>query len=318
MAAKEATKIDLAESDFVKNPIMTHLDEYIRLREKYLNQTSCPRKKSSKAVSESPWKVDYQNIEKLHQEHWGDIETEYKSIYDRIEQGTNLNFPSNPNRIEQGSNLNFPPKAATKVKKTLKAFDHGSLDVFIGCEGFDRIDERSKQEIEEYFYDNHENVESVYFTSLVFVKFKDVQSAERFFTLNYVRYRGREITPFELKGYFEKVDQESQDNLKTLLFGEQTTDDSDDTNSQNSQDEFCKLVLGGFMREQKHFKMLLTGNLGAHFGCVSWKQVDTDDFVAEVEVTSGPEVAMEMVEQWNGMEDSNKTFDGNVITANLM
>jgi hypothetical protein len=118
------------------------------------------------------------------------------------------------------------------------------------------------------------------------------------------------------------VDQESQDKLKTLLFGAQATDDSDDTISQDSHadgdDEVCKLVFGGFLREKKHFKMLLTGNLGTHFGCVSWKQTDIDEFVAEVEVTSGPEIAREMVEQWNRMEDSNKTFDGKVITANLM
>ena len=117
------------------------------------------------------------------------------------------------------------------------------------------------------------------------------------------------------------VDQESQDKLKTLLFGAQATDDSDDTISQDSHadgdDGVCKLVFSGFLREKKHFKMLLKGNLGTHFGCVLWKQAETEEFVAEVEVTSGPDVAKEMVDQWNGMEDSNKTFDGKVVTVHL-
>merc|ERR1711892_689591 len=121
--------------------MITPLDQYIRCREKYL---STEKKARNPAINSSSWKVDFQDLEKAHQEHWGNIETEYKSIYDRIEQETSP-------RVSR--------KQATVVhKKSQQMFDIGSLKVFVGCEDFGMIDERSRLDIEEYFYDNHENV----------------------------------------------------------------------------------------------------------------------------------------------------------------
>ena len=178
MSAKTAASVNLEKLDVVKNTMITPLDQYIRCREKYL---STEKKARNPAINSSSWKVDFQDLEKVHQEHWGNIETEYKSIYDRIEQETSP-------RVSR-------KQAKVVHKKSQQVFDIGFLEVFVGCEDFGLIDERSRLEIEEYFYDNHENVVSVHFTSLVFVKFTDLASADRFFTLSYIRYRGRKIVP---------------------------------------------------------------------------------------------------------------------------
>ena len=87
---------------------------------------------------------------------------------------------------------------------------------FAFCKGFTDED----CDVEEYFEENHENVEQVIFciimkTSLtpmtqvwqrgegegceVYVKFKDAVSVQRFLTLNYVRYRTRPITVSSVK-----------------------------------------------------------------------------------------------------------------------
>merc|ERR1719397_993619 len=62
------------------------------------------------------------------------------------------------------------------------------------CKGFTDED----CDVEEYFEENHENVEQVWQRGEgegceVYVKFKDEISVQRFLTLNYVRYRSRPI-----------------------------------------------------------------------------------------------------------------------------
>merc|ERR1712192_90632 len=66
---------------------------------------------------------------------------------------------------------------------------------FAFCKGFTDED----CDVEEYFEENHENVEQVWQRGEgedceVFVKFKDEIAVQRFLTLNYVRYRNRPIT----------------------------------------------------------------------------------------------------------------------------
>ena len=87
---------------------------------------------------------------------------------------------------------------------------------FAFCKGFTDED----CDVEEYFEENHENVEQVIFSKItsslalfltqvwqrgegegceVFVKFKDEIAVQRFLTLNYVRYRNRPITVSTVK-----------------------------------------------------------------------------------------------------------------------
>jgi len=71
---------------------------------------------------------------------------------------------------------------------------------FAFCKGFTDED----CDVEEYFDENHENVEQVWQRGEgtgceVYVKFKDLVSVERFLTLNYVRYRSRPITVSAVK-----------------------------------------------------------------------------------------------------------------------
>ena len=232
--------------------MITSLCNYLSLREKYLSLKSVPkRRKSGSDEPFNTWKVDYQNLDKVHEEHWGDIETEYRQIYGKIEQ--------------EG-------KPTSPKKKSRSDYIHlECTDVFVVCKGFGDIDERSKQDIQEYFYENHENVVSVFFTSLVFVKFSDLASTERFFTLNYIRFRGRKITPFKLDNFIEGLKQEEKIEVMNLLSGTNSTDDSDDTSSQDSrsmEDNICKIVFSGFLKENHHLKMLMRANLGDHFGFV--------------------------------------------------
>jgi len=71
---------------------------------------------------------------------------------------------------------------------------------FAFCKGFTDED----CDVEEYFEENHENVEQVWQRGEgdgceVYVKFKDEVSVQRFLTLNYVRYRTRPITVSSVK-----------------------------------------------------------------------------------------------------------------------
>jgi len=71
---------------------------------------------------------------------------------------------------------------------------------FAFCKGFTDED----CDVEEYFEENHENVEQVWQRGKgegceVYVKFKDAASVQRFLTLNYVRYRARPITVSSVK-----------------------------------------------------------------------------------------------------------------------
>merc|ERR1711874_337325 len=181
-----------------------------------------PRK--VKKSSEDPWKNQFKDLEKIHKDHHGDvikeIEEKYNTLCDKIDQESTSHLPKLKPEVTEKS-----------LQQKLYAV---SLENFVGAKGFPMIDERSKAEIEDYFYENHENVLSVHFTNLVFVRFSDLESADRFFTLNYIRYRGRKITPFKLAEYFEENDQNTIENLKTELFRTSPTSDSDDSVSQNT------------------------------------------------------------------------------------
>merc|ERR1719154_139919 len=305
VSAKAAVKTtQFEDSEFVKNPMLSTLSDYLSLREKFLTQKSAPKKNKSEPVDN--WTVDFQNLEKVHQEHWGDIETEYRHIYGKIEQVNTLLSPSR--------------------KSTEENFDLKSPDVFVGCEGFGDITERSKQDIEEYFYENHENVVTVLFSTLVFAKFSDQISAERFFTLNYIRFRGRKITPFKLDNFVLDLNSKDKMDLIKLLSGRNLTPDSDDTSSQDSRspadeidtmhgNSISKIVLSGFHRENHHLKMLMRANLGDHFGSVSWNCDTSEEYEATVEVVTGLNEARRLVDKWNEMKTP---IDKMIITARLV
>ena len=186
---------------------------------------------------------------------------------------------------------------------------------------------RSKQDVEEYFYENHENVVSVLFSTLVFAKFSDQISAERFFTLNYIRFRGRKITPFKLDNFLLDLNSKDKRYLIKLLSGRNLTPDSDDTSSQDSRspadgipgtmdgNSICKIVLNGFNRENHHLKMLMRANLGDHFGSVSWNCGTGEEYEATVEVVTGLNEARRLVDKWNEMKTP---IDKMIITARLL
>jgi len=229
--AKEATKVDCEEEGFVKNLIITQLDQYLKFREKYLNMKSDPKKKAEHI--DKIWKVDYKKLEEIHKENHRDVVNEVERTQNDLLGDENYvsDFEEQYNtlcdRIDQNNSSDV-------IKERSGGVQEFSRDVFIGCKGIPNIDERSKTEIEEYFYENHENVEGVVcFNDLVFVKFSDPSSANRFFTLNYIMCKGCKVTPFRLADYFESVDHDRMNYVKALLSGANSTDNS----SQNTDDE---------------------------------------------------------------------------------
>jgi len=220
--ANDATKVDCEEDDFVRNLMITRLDQYLKFREKYLNMKADSKKKCENI--EKTWKVDYKKFEEIHKEH-------HKDVVNEIDRTYNEHFGDENNvaDIEEQYNT-LCDKIEQNNASVVEEFSH---DLIIGCEGIPIRDESSWREIEEYFYENHENVECVHFTNLVFVKFSNLESANRFFTLNYIMYRGRKITPFKLADYFETADHKTVADVKAVLSGEISSDNS----SQNSGDD---------------------------------------------------------------------------------
>lgn len=216
--AHEATKIDCEMEGFVKNSMITKLDQYLAFREKYLNmKEGCPKKMANHNIN--TWKVDYEKLAENHKEHYGDIddydgvgevtdiEKKYKTLCDQIEK-------------DNASDFDIRKPGVRNIS---------TFDLFIVCKGFPAINERSKREIEEYFFDNHENVEYVRFSDLVFVKFSDAESAHRFLTLNYIRYLGNKVHPHKLFSYFESIDYKTIEDVKAVLCEDFSANYSDNT-----------------------------------------------------------------------------------------
>merc|ERR550517_262186 len=75
---------------------------------------------------------------------------------------------------------------------------HSHVDKMFKCFAFCKGFTDEDCDVEEYFEENHENVEQVWQRGEgedceVYVKFKDEIAVQRFLTLNYVRYRTRPI-----------------------------------------------------------------------------------------------------------------------------
>ena len=88
---------------------------------------------------------------------------------------------------EQTQNTVKTTKIDEKVEESCQAAAAGRL---VRCEGFTEQD----CDVEEYFAENHEQVEAVEQRGAeVLVRFADRQAAERFVTLHYVRYKGRRL-----------------------------------------------------------------------------------------------------------------------------
>jgi len=96
--------------------------------------------------------------------------------------------------MEVGEETSDQMEEETNVQNSQNGFD-ASEKFFALCKGFTDED----CDVEEYFEENHENVEQVWQRGKgegceVYVRFKDETALQRFLTLNYVRYRARPIT----------------------------------------------------------------------------------------------------------------------------
>jgi len=140
--AHDATKIGCEVEGFVKNSIITKLDQYLAFREKFLNRKGgCPKKMSIHSIN--TWKDEYKKLEEIHKEHHGDV-NEIVKRYDGKVTDIEEKCKTLCDQIEKDNASEFD------IRK-LGVQNISSYALFIVCKGFPEINERSKQKMEEYF-----------------------------------------------------------------------------------------------------------------------------------------------------------------------
>ena len=210
--AVAATRLDLSsEQQLIKNPFLVSLADYLKYRHMFLTGC-CPNRRREKREDESQssesWKQQFDNIAEMNKEHWGDLTSSNdKEVQEGIDYQGDLTS-SNDKEEQKGIDYQSRGLNGSGAGERTKCW--------ISCEGFQDTD--CQQDIEKYFGDNHVNVEeTLRFKCSILVRFHDEQSANNFLTLNYVRFRKREICPVKVDSLSEELSQEDRKLLRKAI-----------------------------------------------------------------------------------------------------
>jgi len=184
----------------------------------------------------------------------------------------------------------------------------------------------SDMDICNYFLHNHKDVSDVKFinwTDIVFVKFKDVASAERFLGLSYAMFYGNELHRKDVESFLQKKNPAQKEEIAKLLLGKKFGDVGTGVGAGNtstikgSNSGSLEVVLSTFPSKNNTVRELFISELHLSEGDVGqpqWVKADKK-FTARMTVKLEENAIGYLVRKWN---DLHINVEGEEVSAEVV
>jgi len=321
-SAKAALNVEV-DSDFVRPINIIGMMEYLEERWKLLEEN---KEKAEKADKK------YKDIKENHVT----IEGNTVIVADPTEH-------PHPTKDKNKKNKNNEPKISLNGKSRssqTESMVQGALakrqkrgssdwDIYVAVGNLQpkmkNLGKPSDMDICNYFLHNHKDVSDVKFinwTDIVFVKFQDVASAERFLGLSYVMFYGNELIRKDVESFLQKKNPAQKDDIAKLLLGKKFSDVATGVGSGNTQinngsnSGSLEVVLSKFPSKNNTVRELFISELHLSEGDVGqpqWVKADKK-FTARMTVKLEENAIGYLVRKWN---DLHINVEGEEVSAEL-
>jgi len=321
-AAKAAMNVE-PDSDFVKPINIMGMVEYLEERWKLLEEFKERAEKSNKK---------YKNIRDNHVS----IEGNTVIVTDPTEHPSNEKNKKNKN-VTASAEVSLKGKSRGCQTEIMaqgalaKRQKRGSSDwdIYVAVGNLQpkmkNLGKPSDMDVCNYFLHNHKDVADVKFinwTDIVFVKFQDVASAERFLGLSYVMFYGSELTRKDVGTFLQKRNPAQKDEVAKLLLGKKFNDvatgvgvsNTATLNGPNSGP--LEVVLSTFPSKNDNVRDLFISELHLSEGDVGqpqWVKADKK-FTARMTLRLEENAIGYLVRKWN---DLHINVEGETVSAEL-
>jgi len=318
--AKAALDVEV-DSEFVRPVNVLGMAEYLMLREKVLEENREVMEKSDK---------------------------KYKNIKDNlvVVDGNTIVITDPSENPVKKEKKEIPKDAKTATKGKSRSIQTQTLPLVQGalarrqrrgCSDWDlyvtvgnlhpkmkNLGKPSDMDICNYFLHNHKDVTDVKFiswTDIVFVKFKDVASAERFLGLSYVLFYGSELNRYDVETFLKKRKPAQKEEIAKVLLGKPFIDVvSDPTAAASTKGDSStgshQVELSTFPSKNSNVRDLFISELHLSeedVGQPNWVNTKVDNkFTARLPVRLEENAIGYLVKKWNDLQIN---VEGETVSA---
>jgi len=322
--AKAALDVEV-ESEFVRPVNVLGMAEYLMLREKVLEENREVMERSDKK---------YKNIK----DNFVVVDGNTIVITDPSEYPAKKEKKENPKdaktatkgKSRSSQTQTLPLVQGALARRQRRGFSDWDLYVTVGNlhPKMKNLGKPSDMDICNYFLHNHKDVTDVKFiswTDIVFVKFKDVASAERFLGLSYVMFYGSELNRYDVETFLKKRKPAQKEEIAKVLLGKPFADvvvsdpTSAATTKGGSSTGSHQVELSTFPSKNSNVRDLFISELHLSeedVGQPNWVNAKVDNkFTARLTVRLEENAIGYLVKKWNDLQINVEGETVNAVMA---